>query len=143
MFNLELMIIAVLVVGFIIYKQIDKITQKLDKEEANPDMSRYVKFCDKIDNEIDKLNTDIKFSNIVLKDNEKKDDFIEKLSLLRKELVFIQNMHSSNKNALTWEKKIFSFLTKFEDIVNEYLQDNEKINDEIRERLEKEFNSLN
>lgn len=142
MFNLPLMVIAALIIGFIIYKQIDKISKNLDEQETNPDMSKYINFCDKIDDEIDRINKDIKFNNIALKDDEQKGEFLEKISLLRKELVFLQNMHSTNKNAKTWEEKIFIFLNKLENTINEYLKDSEEINEKIRENLKESFNSL-
>ena len=46
MFNVELMLVVALVVGFIIYKEISKVTSNIDIHEQNPDMSKYSKFCD-------------------------------------------------------------------------------------------------
>ena len=51
-------------------------------------------------------------------------------------------MSSSNKNAKDWEKRLFDFLNKFESLNDEYLQNSQNLNDEIRERLADKFRNL-
>lgn len=141
MFNIELMLAVAILVGFIVYKQIQKISEFVDENEKNPNMEKYDKFCDYIDDEIDKIGREFKLDIIKLKDENKKDEFLDKISVLRKELVFVQNMSSSNKNKNDWEKRLFDFLSKFEDVLNEYITNSEVKNDEIRENLKVKFSS--
>ena len=142
MFNIELMLVVALVVGFIIYKEISKVTSNIDIHEQNPDMSKYSKFCDFIDDEITSVKNSLMLENIKLKNEGLKDEFLDKVSTLSKELVFLQNMSSSNKNAKDWEKRLFDFLNKFESLNDEYLQNSQNLNDEIRERLADKFRNL-
>lgn len=142
MFNIELMLVVALVVGFIIYKEISKVTSNIDIHEQNPDMSKYSKFCDFIDDEITSVKNSLMLENIKLKDEDLKDVFLDKVSTLSKELVFLQNMSSSNKNAKDWEKRLFDFLNKFESLNDEYLQNSQNLNDEIREKLANKFRNL-
>ncbi len=142
MFNVELMLVVALVVGFIIYKEISKVTSNIDIHEQNPDMSKYSKFCDFIDDEITSVKNSLMLENIKLKNEGLKDEFLDKVSTLSKELVFLQNMSSSNKNAKDWEKRLFDFLNKFESLNDEYLQNSQNLNDEIRERLANKFRNL-
>ncbi len=142
MFNVELMLVVALVVGFIIYKEISKVTSNIDISEQNPDMSKYSKFCDFIDDEITSVKNSLTLENIKLKDEDLKDEFLDKVSTLSKELVFLQNMSSSNKNANDWEKRLFDFLNKFENLNDEYLQNSQSLNDKIRERLADKFRNL-
>lgn len=141
MFNIELMLAVAILVGFIVYKQIQKISEFVDENEKNPNMEKYDKFCDYIDDEIDKIGREFKLDIIKLKDENKKDEFLDKISVLRKELVFVQNMSSSNKNKNDWKKRLFDFLSKFEDVLNEYITNSEVKNDEIRENLKVKFSS--
>ena len=142
MFNVELMLVVALVVGFIIYKEISKVTSNIDISEQNPDMSKYSKFCDFIDDEITSVKNSLMLENIKLKNESLKDEFLDKVSTLSKELVFLQNMSSSNKNANDWEKRLFDFLNKFESLNDEYLQNSQNLNDEIRQRLADKFRNL-
>lgn len=142
MFNVELMLVVALVVGFIIYKEISKVTSNIDIHKQNPDMSKYSKFCDFIDDEITSVKNSLMLENIKLKNEGLKDEFLDKVSTLSKELVFLQNMSSSNKNAKDWEKRLFDFLNKFESLNDEYLQNSQNLNDEIRERLANKFRNL-
>ena len=142
MFNVELMLVVALVVGFIIYKEISKVTSNIDIHEQNPDMSKYSKFCDFIDDEITSVKNSLMLENIKLKNEGLKDEFLDKVSTLSKELVFLQNMSSSNKNAKDWEKRLFDFLNKFESLNDEYLQNSQNLNDEIRQRLADKFRNL-
>ena len=142
MFNVELMLVVALVVGFIIYKEISKVTSNIDISEQNPDMSKYSKFCDFIDDEITSVKNSLMFENIKLKNEDLKDEFLDKVSTLSKELVFLQNMSSSNKNANDWEKRLFDFLNKFESLNDEYLQNSQSLNDKIRQRLADKFRNL-
>ena len=52
--DLIIMATVVLIVGVILYKQINKVTQNITNEDENPNLA-YSKFCDAIDKQIDIL----------------------------------------------------------------------------------------
>ncbi|QKF64819.1 hypothetical protein [Campylobacter corcagiensis] len=137
--NIGLMIVVAVIVGVVIYMEINKQLPRINEKELNPDMSRYMMFADKIDDEIDALRKGVLFGETKLFDSEKKDEFLEKLSSLRKELEFLQASHATNKNANIWEEKLAEFLAKFESVVEEYIKDGEAKNDEIRSSLQSKF----
>lgn len=137
--NIGLMLAVAVIVGVVIYMEINKKLPHINDQELNPDMSRYMIFADNIDSEIDGLRKALLFGDIELKIGEQKDEFLEKLSALRKELEFLQTSHTTNKNANVWEEKLAEFLAKFESIVEEYIKDGEAKNDEIRNTLQSKF----
>lgn len=139
--NTRLMLIVAVIVGIVIYMEINKQIPHLNEKELNPDMSKYIRFCDHIDDEIDATRKGVLFGDIKLIDSQKKDEFLEKLSLLRKELAFLQTSHQTNKNSKIWEEKLFDFLSKFENIISEFIEDAQSINDKIREKLQAKMGS--
>ena len=52
--DLIIMALAVLIVGVILYKQINKVTQNITINDENPNLA-YSKFCSAIDDQIDIL----------------------------------------------------------------------------------------
>ena len=136
MVNYTLIFIVVAVVGFIVYMEIQKIVAKTDAYELSPNNDKYIKFCDAIDMQISNLKLE------ELKNADEKDEFLNELANLSKELVFIQNMHSTNKNAKIWEEKLFVFLSKIDGVIEKYLQNSDEISDNLKEKLMSEFKKL-
>ena len=57
MINYTLMFVVACIVGFILYRQIQKISYRADEEEImRNDPARYVKFCDTIDRNLRNLS---------------------------------------------------------------------------------------
>ncbi|MSN97089.1 hypothetical protein F1B92_07945 [Campylobacter sp. FMV-PI01] len=142
MFNIEIMFVVALVIGIIIYIQIQKITQNIDDKESQVSIDKYIKFCDIISDTIEEIYKDIKLENIELKDNLSKDEVLEKLSILQKELVFLQNMSNGNKSSKSWEERLFAFLSKFDKIIDDYIKNGQEKNDEIRIKLQNSYKDL-
>ncbi|CZE50044.1 hypothetical protein [Campylobacter geochelonis] len=139
MFNIGAMFIAALIVGFIVYLQIQKVSKKLDEVEQNPDMSRYLNLCDFIVLEIDELERGLTLGDVTLKDSKLKSEFELGVDSLKNEILYIKDTYQSNQNSSVWEEKLFSFLSKFEEFVSRYLENSEAINDDIRSRLQRQF----
>ncbi|CZE48262.1 hypothetical protein [Campylobacter geochelonis] len=139
MFNIGAMFIAALIVGFIVYLQIQKVSKKLDEVEQNPDMSRYLNLCDFIVLEIDELERGLTLGDVTLKDSKLKSEFELGVESLKNEILYIKDTYQSNQNSSVWEEKLFSFLSKFEEFVSRYLENSEAINDDIRSRLQRQF----
>lgn len=136
MVNFTLIFVVVAFVAFIVYMEIKKITEKAEIYELSPQNDKYIKFCDIIDMQISNLRLE------ELKNSDEKDEFLSELANLSKELVFIQNMHSTNKNAKVWEEKLFNFLSKIDGVIEKYLQNSDEICDNLKEKLMSEFKKL-
>ena len=102
----------------------------------------YPKFCDIIDLKISELKTRLESGNLSLKESKTREDFLEKLGDLSRELTFIQTMNLSNKNDATWQSELFSFLKELENLLSQFLENAEVENDNLREILMQEFQNL-
>lgn len=91
-----------------LYFAIQKFTIKADEnallEPIKADV--YPKFCDIIDEKIREFKSLLKDDKLKVKDEDKKDEFLEKLSDLSRELTFIQTMNLSKKRRWSLAKGI-------------------------------------
>ena len=136
MVNYTLIFVVVAFVAFIVYMEVKKMAAKAEIYELSPQNDKYIKFCDIIDMQISNLRLND------LKNEDEKDEFLSELANLSKELVFIQNMHSTNKNAKVWEEKLFNFLSKVDEVIAKYLQNSDEISDNLKDKLMSEFKKL-
>ncbi|HEQ3618777.1 TPA: hypothetical protein VGT34_001012, partial [Campylobacter jejuni] len=100
------------------------------------------KFCDLIDEKIREFKENVQNTNLALKNSDQKDEFLEKLGDLSRELTFIQTMNLSNKNDSIWQNELFSFLKELENLLLEYLEKGEEEAENLREFLMNEFEKL-
>ncbi|MEE3704304.1 hypothetical protein V2I29_01730 [Campylobacter sp. CX2-8023-23] len=135
--DLIIMALAVLVVGVILYKQINKVTQNITTEDENPNLA-YSKFCGEIDNQIDILRQIALDNGILYPD--KKDEILENLSDFSKELVFIESLNS--KDSTKWQSKLFDLLSRVDDFVELNFINGKEIADKVKNSLKTEFNRL-
>lgn len=135
--DLIIMAVAVLIVGVILYKQINKVTQNITNDDENPNLV-YSKFCDAIDNQIDILRQNTQ-EDMILEPN-KKDEILEALSDFSKELVFIESLNS--KDSTQWQSKLFALLSRLDSFVESNFINGEQIARSIKESLRDEFNRL-
>lgn len=105
-------------------------------------MDVYPKFCDLIDEKIRQFKENVQNTNLALKNSDQKDEFLEKLGDLSRELTFIQTMNLSNKNDSIWQNELFSFLKELENLLLEYLEKGEEEAENLREFLMNEFEKL-
>ncbi|EOH4353070.1 hypothetical protein ACLQ0M_001599, partial [Campylobacter jejuni] len=98
--------------------------------------------CDLIDEKIREFKENIQNANLTLKNSNQKDEFLEKLGDLSRELTFIQTMNLSNKNDSIWQNELFSFLKELENLLLEYLEKGEEEAENLREFLMDEFEKL-
>lgn len=127
-----------------LYFAIQKFTIKADEnallEPIKADV--YPKFCDMIDGKIREFKSLLKDDKLKVKDEDKKDEFLEKLSDLSRELTFIQTMNLSKKDDGLWQKELFDFLSKLDELLLNFLEDGQKESEELREFLMNEFQRL-
>lgn len=153
--NLEIMLIAALLCGFVIFLQIQKFS---NNPEISNDFSKYLNFCDAISKQIEQIKN-LADSKDFLKQRlgsevDKKDEnssensdkfvdikkeFLDQLDNFSREISFIKMSNLNRKSNQIWEEKLFEFLKKFENFIIENVQDGENLADKIRENLMKVF----
>ena len=135
--DLIIMALAVLIVGVILYKQINKVTQNITINDENPNLA-YSKFCSAIDDQIDILRQKALENQIVNQDN--KDEILENLSDFSKELVFIESLNS--KESDKWQEKLFGLLSRIDEFVEQNFINGKDIASDIKDNLKIEFDKL-
>ncbi|ELP5340387.1 hypothetical protein ACM4D8_000218 [Campylobacter jejuni] len=127
-----------------LYFAVKKLTLNIDEQTfLEPiKMDIYPKFCDLIDEKIREFKENVQNTNLALKNSDQKDEFLEKLGDLSRELTFIQTMNLSNKNDSIWQNELFSFLKELENLLLEYLEKGEEEAENLREFLMNEFEKL-
>ncbi|EAH9371231.1 hypothetical protein EYA67_03580 [Campylobacter jejuni] len=127
-----------------LYFAVKKLTLNIDEQTLLEPikMDVYPKFCDLIDEKIRQFKENVQNTNLALKNSDQKDEFLEKLGDLSRELTFIQTMNLSNKNDSIWQNELFSFLKELENLLLEYLEKGEEEAENLREFLMDEFEKL-
>ncbi|ECL6402204.1 hypothetical protein [Campylobacter jejuni] len=127
-----------------LYFAVKKLTLNIDEQTLLEPikMDVYPKFCDLIDEKIREFKENVQNTNLALKNSDQKDEFLEKLGDLSRELTFIQTMNLSNKNDSIWQNELFYFLKELENLLLEYLEKGEEEAENLREFLMNEFEKL-
>ncbi|EAK8196612.1 hypothetical protein [Campylobacter jejuni] len=127
-----------------LYFAVKKLTLNIDEQTLLEPikMDVYPKFCDLIDEKIREFKENVQNTNLALKNSDQKDEFLEKLGDLSRELTFMQTMNLSNKNDSIWQNELFSFLKELENLLLEYLEKGEEEAENLREFLMNEFEKL-
>lgn len=127
-----------------LYFAVKKLTLNIDEQTLLEPikMDIYPKFCDLIDEKIREFKENVQNTNLALKNSDQKDEFLEKLGDLSRELTFIQTMNLSNKNDSIWQNELFDFLKELEKLLLEYLENGEEEAENLRENLMNEFEKL-
>ncbi|EDP7624197.1 hypothetical protein I8901_04300 [Campylobacter jejuni] len=127
-----------------LYFAVKKLTLNIDEQTLLEPikMDVYPKFCNLIDEKIRQFKENVQNTNLALKNSDQKDEFLEKLGDLSRELTFIQTMNLSNKNDSIWQNELFSFLKELENLLLEYLEKGEEEAENLREFLMNEFEKL-
>ena len=128
----------------VLYFAVKKLSLSIDEKALlEPIKSElYPQFCDCIDGKIRELKEGVEGQNLSLKNPEQKEDFLEKLGDLSRELTFIQTMNLSKKNEQIWQKELFDFLKDLENLILEFLEQGEEIGDRLRQELMEAFENL-
>ncbi|WP_279176502.1 hypothetical protein [Campylobacter insulaenigrae] len=123
---------------------VKKYTLNLDKKSLLEPIKTniYPEFCDLINEKIRLLKTQLLNSEIELKNNTDKEYFLENLSNMSRKLNHIQTMNLSNKSDTIWQNELFLFLKELENLLIDFIQDGEKLSDELRIYLMNKFNEL-
>ena len=108
----------------LLYFALKKLTLNIDEKSLLEPIKSdiYPKFCDIIDERIREFKDGVQNNSFTLKDQDKKDELLEKLGDLSIELTFIQTMNLSNKSDSVWQSELFDFLIELEKLLLEYLE---------------------
>lgn len=141
---LEIYILISALTFLILYFYIKKFTNKIDEQTLLEPIKSdvYPKFCDICDEKIRQIKDEVLKENFKFLNIENKDEFLEKLGDLSRKLTFIQTMNLSKKNDEIWQNELFNFLKELENLILNYLNNGEKIADDLRNYLFDEFNKL-
>lgn len=141
---IEIYILISALAFLLLYFAVKKLTLNVDEKALIEPIKAelYPKFCDYIDQKIKELREDLENENFKLLDETKKSEFLEKLGDLNRELVFIQTMNLSKKNDSIWQSELFGFLKELENLILKYLEESEKISEDLRQDLMQEFQRL-
>lgn len=127
--DLLIMLISALIVGGVIYKNINNLGAKIDKEDNKT--KDYSSFCDIIAQKIDEL--------ILIKDEPELKEF-------KSQIKYIQALNhikpNDKKNNSTWEENLFEILSKLDEFVSKNMPDGEKLAEDLRQNLQIEFQKL-
>ncbi|TKX29333.1 hypothetical protein CQA38_04420 [Campylobacter sp. MIT 12-5580] len=137
-------ILIAAVAFLVLYFAIKKLTLQIDEKALLEPIktSLYPEFCDFIDEKIGELKSQIEADLSLLKDENLRAEFLEKLGDLSRKLTFIQTMNLSKKNDEVWQNELFEFLKTLESVIETYLKDGEAKADELRITLMDKFKSL-
>lgn len=127
-----------------LYFAIKKFTLNIDEQTLLEPIKVeiYPKFCDYIDEKIRQLRENVESANLKLLDENQRANFLEKLGDLSRELTFIQTMNLSKKSDSIWQNELFNFLKELEALILEFLEEGEKISENLRQELMQEFEKI-
>lgn len=141
MSSLLLAFIVSLVVIFIMVKQINSVTGKIDQQSITNEPSIYSNFAGYIQEKIRTIKTDIDstknrqaptFLLINEADEEKSLEFLA--DTIRK-LVFFETMNSRRKNQKEVEAELFEVLQNIEEFLQEKIQNGDQLAENLRDEL--------
>lgn len=134
-------ILVAMAVGFVMIKQIGKITQRLDVKGEPTDANVYAAFAGVIQEKIRAIKKDIDSSKetpepqYVLKEGEGEEKALEELSDMIRKLVFFETMGAKRDSKERIESEMFGVLNELDSFVSQALVDGEALADALREEL--------
>ncbi len=137
-------IVAGSIITYLMYKNINKITKKLD-ETSRGGFEAYAAFSAKIQEYIRKIKKDIdddlssQNPQYFLKKESDQKVVVKELTNLIRELSFYETVLAKKKSSDEIESGLFEILSKLDSLIKENFQDGEKIADQLREDFHKEY----
>lgn len=146
--SLILAFIISLVVIFIMIKQINSVTDRIDQKSITNEPSVYSQFAGSIQEKIRAIKADIDSSKntpsptYTLLREEEEEKSLEFLADTIRKLVFFETMNSKRRSQKEVEKELFELLSLVDDFLKEKVVDGEKIADALRDELFNAFNNI-
>jgi len=140
-------LVVLSIVAFFMYKNIDKITSKMNNFE-DKSYELYAKYARIVEGYIKELQNNIE-KNSVLSDEKYKlldsvdaKELEEKLSSLIRKLAFFETLQAKQKKKKELESDFFEVLSGLDDLVHKNFKNGDKLADEIRDNLHDEYIKL-
>lgn len=140
--------IITIVVVIIMMKQIGKVTANIDTKSIENIPSIYASFASFIQEKIRAIKADIDHTKntpsplYILKDENSEEKNLEFLADNIRKLVFFETMNAKRKNPKEVEKELFNILSALDDFLNTYIQNGEKLADDLRDEFASEFQKM-
>lgn len=141
-------LMIVMMVAFVLAKQIGKITTKLDTFSKTESYERYAKFSSIIQEEVREIKQSIDSSKnleerpYVLLEGKDEGEALELLSDNIRKLVFFETLMAKQKSVREIEAELFDVLNGLENFLKEFCVDGEALSDALRERLLEAYERL-
>lgn len=132
-------------IAFIVFKQINHITRRLDKKGDTNIFDKYAKFSVAIQNHIRAIKLDIDSTKkietprYILLENIDEEDSIEKLSDYLRKLVFFETLLAKKKTSSEIESDLFGILSQVDEFIKQNCVDGEQLAEELKENLLLEY----
>jgi len=147
MSHLVPVIIVSLIVAFLMYKNINKITANIDTIEDNT-FGFYSKYSRIVERYIDEIREIVDKNSVLsddrykLKDETKRDEIKEELSSNIRKLAYFETLQAKNRDKKELETEFFKILSSVDHLIKENFINGEELADELRENLHKEYEKL-
>ncbi|NPA73869.1 MAG: hypothetical protein GXO12_04090 [Epsilonproteobacteria bacterium] len=140
-------IIAIMIVAFFMYKNINKVILKVDSIESNSFefYSRYARIVERYIKELEEIvdkNSVLDNDRYLLSDETKRDEVKEELYSFIRKLAFFETQKAKEKDKKEIEKEFFYILSSLDESIKKYFKNGEDIADELREKLHEEYQKL-
>ncbi len=127
-------------VAYLIYLNIKKITDGLDKIE-NSSFEIYSNFAIKAEDYIREIKNEIG-KKYFLKDREKEKEVKEKLLESIQNLLFFETISAKKMKREEAEERLFHILSDTDSILREYFENGNDLADELKDKLQKDFEDI-
>ena len=143
-----LMIVGI--VAFVMIRQIDKLTRKIDAKprESENAYERYAQFSSVIQEHVRGIKNSLDSTKeqesrpFKLLPDKNEVEALEKLSDFIRKLVFFETMMAKQKSAKEIESELFEVLSGLESFLIEFCEDGENLAEALREKLLVAYESL-
>ncbi len=127
-------------VAYLLYLNIKKITDKLDRAE-NPSYKIYSTFAAKVEEYVEEIRDSIGNKYLLKNENDQK-EIKEKLSEIVRELKFFETVSVKRMEKEEAEEKLFDILSELDSILEKNFVNGREKADELREKLQKNFEEI-
>jgi hypothetical protein len=139
-------------VAFIMMRQINKVTQRVDNNPlsraSTGDYERYAKFSAIIQEYVREIKSSLDSTkeqterSFKLQEGKNETQALEKLSDFIRKLVFFETMMAKQKSTKEIEADLFEVLNGLENFLIEFCEDGENLAEALREKLLEGYESL-
>jgi len=141
-------IIVSIIVAFIMYKNINKVTANIELKGDNSSYEFYAKYARVVERHIKDLqeivekNSVLKDEKYLLKDDISQGAIDEDLSSLIRRLAFFETLQAKQKSKKELEAQFFEILSSLDDIIIKSFKKGDELAEESREKLHLEYEKL-